>query len=69
MDALATVGVAQDYAQLLPASVEIDVGGVRIRVIRLEELIALKQQAGRPKDLAALPVLRGTLEESRRQGR
>lgn len=68
VDALATIGTALGYEELLPRSVEVEVGGLRVRVLRLEELIALKQAAGRPKDLAALPALRQTLEESRRKG-
>jgi hypothetical protein len=33
----------------------------------LPTLIELKEKAGRPKDLAVLPVLRATLEEVRRR--
>ena len=33
----------------------------------VETLIELKEKAGRPKDLAALPVLRATLSESLRR--
>jgi hypothetical protein len=39
-----------------------------VRVIDLRTLIELKEKAGRPKDLATLPVLRATLEESLRRG-
>jgi hypothetical protein len=37
-------------------------------VIDLPTLIQMKEKAGRPKDLAALPVLRATLAETRRRG-
>ena len=35
--------------------------GIAIRVLNLETIIALKEQLGHEKDLAALPVLRATL--------
>jgi hypothetical protein len=38
-------------------------GGLTVRVLGLPALIEAKERAGRPKDLAALPVLRATLEE------
>jgi hypothetical protein len=38
-----------------------------VNVIDLRTLIELKEKAGRPKDLAALPILRATLEESLRR--
>jgi hypothetical protein len=40
---------------------------LKIRVVNLETLIATKQEAGRDKDLAVLPVLRATLAEIRRR--
>jgi len=41
--------------------------GIRIRVLDLETQIAVKEEIGREKDLAALPLLRHALEESRRK--
>lgn len=35
--------------------------GVRLRVLPLERIIRSKEAAGRPKDLAALPILRDVL--------
>lgn len=40
---------------------------VEFGVIDMPTLIQLKEEAGRPKDLAVLPVLRATLDESRRR--
>jgi hypothetical protein len=37
--------------------------GRSIRVLSLPALIDAKERSGRPKDLAALPVLRATLDE------
>ncbi len=52
----------------------IDLGGVQVRVLPLDRIIASKRAAGRPKDLAALPALEATLavqqhEEHLRQPR
>jgi hypothetical protein len=40
---------------------------MNLHVLQLERLIGVKERAGRAKDLAALPVLRATLEEQRRK--
>jgi hypothetical protein len=41
-------------------------GGVRVRVLNLETIVALKEELASEKDLAVLPVLRRTLEEKQR---
>ena len=41
--------------------------GIRIRVLNLETQIAVKEELGQEKDLAALPFLRRALEELRRK--
>ena len=46
--------------------VEMELGDVTIRVLRLDRLIQAKEFAGRPKDLAALPALRAALDLSRK---
>ena len=56
------------YEDLVSRAPELDLGdGVAVRVIDLPTLIELKEQAGRPKDLAVLPVLRATLAETLRR--
>ena len=68
LDCLGTVGEGQTYEDLLGRAPEMNVGeGLSVRVIDLPTLIELKERAGRPKDLAVLPVLRATLEESLRR--
>lgn len=42
-------------------------GGLLVRVLGLPALIEAKERAGRPKDLAALPVPRATLDEMKRR--
>jgi hypothetical protein len=41
--------------------------GLSILVLELPKLIELKRNAGRPKDLAVLPVLEATLELTRKR--
>ena len=41
-------------------------GAVDVPVLRLDKMIELKRQLGRPKDLAVLPVLEATLKERMR---
>jgi hypothetical protein len=54
------------YEELLDQTVAVTIAdGLIVRVLSLAALIEAKERAGRPKDLAALPVLRATLEESK----
>lgn len=53
------------YDEVLNDTVILDVGGMEVRVLSLEGLIAVKERAGREKDQAALPLLRATLERRR----
>jgi predicted nucleotidyltransferase len=43
-----------DYDSLLPGSEIVDVAGLPIRTIGLDDLIAIKRHINRPKDRAAL---------------
>lgn len=66
LDLLGTIGRDLGYQELLPHSVDLSIAeGLRIRVLDLETLIALKEELGGEKDRAMLPVLRRTLEEKR----
>jgi hypothetical protein len=68
LDCLGTIDQDRGYEQLLPLTVEMTLGGGRtVRVLTLAALIESKERAGRPKDVAALPVLRATLDEMKRQ--
>jgi predicted nucleotidyltransferase len=70
LDLLGTIGRDLGYQELIPHSVELDVAdGLRVRVLDLETLIAIKEELGGEKDLAALPILRRTLEEKRLEDR
>ena len=68
LDVLGMIGRSRSYEDLLPHSHELELGeGLRVRVLDLETLIAIKEEVGGEKDLAVLPIMRRTLEEKRRQ--
>jgi hypothetical protein len=68
LDCLGTIDQDRGYEQLLDQTVEMALAGGRtVRVLSLPALIEAKERAGRPKDLAALPVLRATLDELKRR--
>jgi hypothetical protein len=68
LDCLGTIDQDRGYEQLLGLSVEMELaGGLTVRVLSLPALIEAKTRSGRPKDLAALPVLRATLDETQRR--
>jgi hypothetical protein len=67
LDVLGTIGRGLGYEDLLPHTIEMEAGaGVRVRVLDLATIIALKEELAGEKDLAVLPVLRRTLEQKRR---
>ena len=68
LDVLSSIGKGRRFQDLLPHAAEMTIAeGLRIRVLNLETQIAVKEEIGQEKDLAALPVLRHALEESRRK--
>jgi hypothetical protein len=68
LDVLGTIGRDRDFDNLLPHTVEFTLAGMKpIRMLDLPTLITSKQEAGRPKDLAAVLVLQQTLAEKKRE--
>jgi hypothetical protein len=68
LDVLGTIGRGLGYEDLLPNTVEMEIGGgVRVRVLNLSAIIALKEELAGVKDLAVLPILRRTLEQKERR--
>lgn len=61
LDVLESIGDGLRYSDLETETRVYEVGGLSVRVLRLEAIIRSKEQAGREKDLAALPILRRTL--------
>jgi predicted nucleotidyltransferase len=67
LDVLGTIGRDHDFGSLLAHTSELAVGEMRLRVLSLEKLIAVKEELGHEKDKATLPTLRRTLEEKSRK--
>lgn len=69
LDCLGTIGDGLAYEDLLPHAPAMPLGveGLVVHVVDLPTLIDLKEKAGRPKDLAVLPILRATLAETLRR--
>ena len=67
LDIHAAIGRSRGYDDLLPHTNDLEVGeGLRVRVLDLETLIAVKEEVAAERDLAVLPIMRRTLEEKRR---
>lgn len=63
LDCLGEIDGGKSYEDLLDSSIELELGaGLKIRVLGLPALIEVKRRAGRPKDIAVLPLLEATLE-------
>jgi len=56
------------FRDLVGDIVFFDIEGIRTPVLSLHQVIRLKEAAGRPKDLAALPVLRAVLAQTNSDG-
>jgi len=69
IDILGSINDGLVFEDLLPHTVRMDLAGLEVKVLRLEKLIELKRELGRPKDLAALPVLEATLLEQQKRKR
>jgi hypothetical protein len=70
LDLLGAIGRGEGYAELRPHTVELELGtGLRVRVLDLETLIRIKDELGREKDRAVLPILRRTLLERKKRNR
>jgi hypothetical protein len=67
LDLLGVMSGIGGYEQVIGQAQEVTVGNCRVKALSLAQLIATKEAAGRPKDLATLPVLKATLELQRKQ--
>jgi hypothetical protein len=63
---MGTLGDAEGYSELLPATDRLEVTGHLVDVLKLEKLIELKRAMSRPKDRFMLVHLEATLEERER---
>lgn len=68
LDLLAHPDPGLDHRTLVEHSIEAEILGVRVRVASLDDLMAMKRAAGRPKDRIELEILGALREEQDRQG-
>jgi predicted nucleotidyltransferase len=67
LDLLGAIGYSHDYRELASHAIEMEIGGgKKVLVLKLEKLIAIKEETAGPKDAAVLPILKRTLEEKSR---
>lgn len=66
IDVLRELRAIGGYERLIEAAELIEVAGTSVYVAALDDIIASKEAAGRPKDLAQLPALYALRDELRR---
>ena len=67
LDLLGTIGAGHTYKDLLKHTVELEAGGLQLRMLNLEKLIEIKKETITDKDKVMLPILQHILEEKQEQ--
>ena len=68
IDVVTTPQGLQSFEEEYARSLQMDLDGIKVRVLPLERIIASKRAAGRPKDLAVIPALEAALAVQRDPG-
>jgi hypothetical protein len=63
LDLLGTPAGSNGYDELARNAIEIDLDGLKVLVTSLDDLMRMKEAAGRPKDLVALENLAALRDE------
>jgi predicted nucleotidyltransferase len=63
LDLLGIIEKGMDYSDLIPHSEDIQIENMKFQVLRLQFLIASKEQSSREKDMLKLRILKHTLIE------
>lgn len=63
LDVLATIEKGKGYKELIEHTIEIEFRGNSVRVLRLKEMIVLKEGTKDPKDKQRLPILKEVLQQ------
>lgn len=63
VDFMPVIHGVRSFNSLRSRSVEVDLGGISLRVADLSDIIASKRAAGRPRDQAVLEILESTQRE------
>ena len=67
LDLPGAVGSGRTFGDLISHADELELGGMRVRVLDLETLIQVKEETGQLKDKAVLPILGQALSEKRKR--
>ena len=67
VDFMATIHGVRSFESLRSRASTLVIGGTSLLAASLEDIVKSKRAAGRPKDLAVLPVLEATLEEAKKR--
>ncbi|HUB99179.1 MAG TPA: hypothetical protein VMS11_05090 [Solirubrobacterales bacterium] len=62
IDIMQWIGDEPLWEQLSPAAIEDEIAGMAVRIVSYDDLVALKELAGRPEDLTDLQRLRAARE-------
>ncbi len=65
LDVLGAIGSGRTFSQLAERVEEVEVGGMRVRILDLECLLQVKEETAQDKDLPTLEILRQILNERR----
>jgi hypothetical protein len=68
LDLLGEMSAIGGYDAIVGRAIELAVAGHAVKVLALSDLIRTKRAAGRPKDLAVLPILEATLQMLQKKG-
>jgi len=64
LDLLGSIGTGHNYSDLIPHTEPLQIASdIRVPVLELAKLIAVKEETAGEKDRAVLPILRRTLQE------
>ena len=64
LDLLGSIGKGHQYGDLIPHTEPMEIASdIRVPVLELSKLIAVKEETAGEKDCAVLPILRRTLQE------
>ena len=67
LDLLGSIGSGHTYKDLLKHTVELEAGGLHLRMLDLEKLIEIKKETITDKDKIMLPLLQHILEMKKNQ--
>jgi hypothetical protein len=65
VDFMVTIHAVRSFASLRARASSLEIGGAALLVASLDDVIRSKRAAGRPRDIAVLPVLEATRAETK----